>query len=755
MKEPCGMIGSIPQVPCSSEAIDRALGTADYPAALAALTALVMQVMQGERTVPIHQVAAWLDRFPEPWCRTSEFRLIQVWVDHVQHRDTHALILLDEMTAEWTPKLDGPRAPEAALWLLRVRSAQGFIYESVGQLDRSRQAYAETACLLSAAAPAGDGAPARWGLELPAEEAERLIAMDPGGSARFLVAAMTHFRTAGDWPGMARIAHAIGHQYLDRGEPAEARPWLGRALDIRQGCPGVNPLLYTLDSLGSCCRQLGLLDEAQGALEEALRVAAQIGSRPLQAAILTHLGDLWRDREEPGTALEYYRNALRIAEEFRDPPGMAGAYLSLSVYYRRQGQFGLAADAAAEASHNASAAGTPQFRETVALHQQIAGLLLGDEQADRQLPLTLERLSAWTARREVALGLWYRSAAASRAGDQAAAITHATEALALATRYRHLHLLARELPVTAAHCCNPAVLGALAPDALAGLIHRAPPRALAILLEHVPAAEAAVAAAGRMGAACALSVRLLGTFKLQRAGQEVELGSAKSNKVIALFKYLTAHRSRPISREQILDAIWPESAPEAADRGFEVTLSTLRKLIDPKSQMPPVLRRGRGYLINPDLSLDVDVERFRSHLERGRTWSQRGQTTLAVTEWLAAEAAYGGDFLAEDPYEDWATAERERLREQYLDLVLRLGEIALAEGQCAEAVERAGLILTTDSLREAAWRLLIRARARKGNRALAVRDFRRCAAALKQELGEEPMPETRELLRRIRSGESL
>ncbi len=51
---------------------------------------------------------------------------------------------------------------------------------------------------------------------------------------------------------------------------------------------------------------------------------------------------------------------------------------------------------------------------------------------------------------------------------------------------------------------------------------------------------------------------------------------------------------------------------------------------------------------------------------------------------------YGGDYLAEDRYADWATAERERLRETCLALLTRLAEAYMLLRRYAESGACAG-----------------------------------------------------------------
>ena len=87
--------------------------------------------------------------------------------------------------------------------------------------------------------------------------------------------------------------------------------------------------------------------------------------------------------------------------------------------------------------------------------------------------------------------------------------------------------------------------------------------------------------------------------------------------------------------------------------------------------------------------------------------------------------------------------------ERFIDVQYRLAECALREGHYTEVIERANRVVAADPLRESAYRLLMKAHTAMGDRAVAMRDYRRCAEVLRRELGEEPMPETQELAAQI------
>ena len=119
----------------------------------------------------------------------------------------------------------------------------------------------------------------------------------------------------------------------------------------------------------------------------------------------------------------------------------------------------------------------------------------------------------------------------------------------------------------------------------------------------------------------------------------------------------------------------------------------------------------------------------------------------------AALSAYPGDLLEEDPYAEWAMAERARLRGLRLDALTRLAELCLAGGDGLGAATAAEQGLALDASRESLWRGLMRAHLLNGDRAAALAAFDRCRAALAHDLGTDPLPETLALHQPMLSGE--
>lgn len=211
------------------------------------------------------------------------------------------------------------------------------------------------------------------------------------------------------------------------------------------------------------------------------------------------------------------------------------------------------------------------------MHADAAAIMLGRAEAVPSLTDIAGRLALYPARQQEVVGHWYLGVAAYRTGRQETSMAHLRRSLTLAAQYRHLHLLALELPVTA-EVLQPALEQGLCPEAIAGLVQYANRNGLLAPLDRAPSAAPVVTAAGRLAEARTFSVEMLGLFRVMRGGREIDLAAGRSQKAVSLLKYLLANRGRSATREQILEAIWAEADPVAADRSFEVTLSALRKL---------------------------------------------------------------------------------------------------------------------------------------------------------------------------------
>jgi DNA-binding SARP family transcriptional activator len=265
------------------------------------------------------------------------------------------------------------------------------------------------------------------------------------------------------------------------------------------------------------------------------------------------------------------------------------------------------------------------------------------------------------------------------------------------------------------------------------------PSAPAVVKEEVPGAPSLV-------------VYCLGPFRVYQDDQPVtEWPSAKGK---AIFKYLIAHRQRPVVKEILMELFWPEMDPDAARNNLNVAIYGLRQALRAgRPTFSHVLYQDDCYLINPELRIWVDSEAFDRHYAAAQTLQQQSRLSEAMAEYRAAEALYQGEYMEEDRYEDWMIPRRRRLEARYLDLLDRLVRYSYDREHDAACIALCHKTLAVDACREEAHRRLMRCYSRQGQPYLALRQYHLCVEALREELDVPPAEQTLALYQRIRAGE--
>ena len=249
----------------------------------------------------------------------------------------------------------------------------------------------------------------------------------------------------------------------------------------------------------------------------------------------------------------------------------------------------------------------------------------------------------------------------------------------------------------------------------------------------------------------ALRVRFFGIFEVTRNGEA--LSFARNTKALAILKYLLAHRDQPISRDNLMGWLWPESNLRKARWSLNSAVSALRRQLSDQAEFEApteyiLLEEGR-YRLCPAIKVSTDVDDFDAHCERGRRLERDQRALEAATEYEKAIALYRDDYLDCDLYEDWTFLERERLLHAYVEKLSRLAHFYEGAGKYREAIIACFGILEKDPFCEQAYRLLMRCYARLGFPALAVRQYELCERLISRRLGLEPSFETQAVYQKI------
>jgi DNA-binding SARP family transcriptional activator len=248
-----------------------------------------------------------------------------------------------------------------------------------------------------------------------------------------------------------------------------------------------------------------------------------------------------------------------------------------------------------------------------------------------------------------------------------------------------------------------------------------------------------------------LHVRLFGKFAVQI--DSCAPPNLDARKVQELFCYLLLHRDHTHSREVLAGLLWGESSTAQAKKCLRQTLWQMQTALGLQStpDRDRVLRIEADWVhVNTRADLWLDIAEFERAFSLVQ--GQRGEELddPSVQALRRAVDLYTGDLL-EGWYQDWCIYERERLQTIYLALLDKLMAHCETHQEYEAGLAYAARVLRYDRAHEQTHRRLMSLYYLAGDRAAALRQYKRCVAALQEELGVQPARRTTALYERIQA----
>lgn len=247
--------------------------------------------------------------------------------------------------------------------------------------------------------------------------------------------------------------------------------------------------------------------------------------------------------------------------------------------------------------------------------------------------------------------------------------------------------------------------------------------------------------------AAPLHIHLLGGLRVSVGERPIAEAAWRLRKARTLLKLLALAPGHRLHREQLLDLLWPDLAPEAAINNLHRTLHAARRALDPGNAAPSpyLVHQGDLLLLYPDGPLQIDVEAFESAAARARHSADPRDYHIALD-------LYTGELLPEDRYDDWARDRREGVQRRWLTLLTELAALHEARGNYRSGVDLLERAIAAEPTAEEAHRALIRLYALRGERQRALQQFQHLCDLLDRELGAAPEEATHDLHAAILAG---
>jgi DNA-binding SARP family transcriptional activator len=235
-----------------------------------------------------------------------------------------------------------------------------------------------------------------------------------------------------------------------------------------------------------------------------------------------------------------------------------------------------------------------------------------------------------------------------------------------------------------------------------------------------------------------LRVFCLGRTRLE-SGEGPLAGDWLGHRPGEVLKYLIVERARVVQIDELLETLWP--AGRAGATNVRQAVHTLRDRLEPERAKHGasafVGARKGGYELEL-ANLWIDADEFEAGARAGLAAAAAGDAEMAEATLTRAAALYGGDFLADEPYAEWAFAERDRLRDLAAQVLRGLAEVKQAAGDLDGAGEHLQRLAELEPYDLDAQRELLALLMRRGRHADAHRRYEVVRRRYRRAFGEDP-----------------
>jgi DNA-binding SARP family transcriptional activator len=207
-----------------------------------------------------------------------------------------------------------------------------------------------------------------------------------------------------------------------------------------------------------------------------------------------------------------------------------------------------------------------------------------------------------------------------------------------------------------------------------------------------------------------------------------------------LLKHLVCERNRVVHAEEIAEALWPGGGRQSLGNVRHFMHALRQKLEPGREPGAPssfIVTVQGGYALDRR-NVRIDADLFEEGVAAGLNHARTGQDDRALARLEDALALYRGDLVADEPYAEWAQAERDRLHSLAAHALRTATRLLLERADPARAASALERLCELEPFDAAAHRELFAVWLGQGRRSEAVRRYGAFRARLQREFGDSP-----------------
>lgn len=233
--------------------------------------------------------------------------------------------------------------------------------------------------------------------------------------------------------------------------------------------------------------------------------------------------------------------------------------------------------------------------------------------------------------------------------------------------------------------------------------------------------------------ASVVTIHDLGRVSIDVDGHRVSGGEVR-RKVLALLCFLLTRPRWEATREEVIEAMWPEMNPASAGNSLNQSVYFLRRVFE--SQYTE--ESTAGYVHQDSDLLWLDTELITSSSSKCADLISEFDRSHDPASAVELANHYKGRFALDFAYEDWATDYREWLHISYLHVLESQIKVDLDNGDYQRGIRLARIALEIEPRKDELELSLLRLLRRSGAHSAAAEQYSRYASVLRTDLGVDP-----------------
>ncbi|WP_298847229.1 BTAD domain-containing putative transcriptional regulator [Clostridium sp.] len=251
-----------------------------------------------------------------------------------------------------------------------------------------------------------------------------------------------------------------------------------------------------------------------------------------------------------------------------------------------------------------------------------------------------------------------------------------------------------------------------------------------------------------------LKVYTLGSLKVKSGGKVISNDCKRSQQLWNLFKYIFTYRNKRIIQENFFDVLWNDNECDNPGKALQNLIYRLRMLLDYKEENKEgqsIINYSQGcYSWNKECNYWTDVDEFENLYNNGKTSENNKDFDNAIEIYQRGLSLYKGDYLSDDPYNEWVTPLRNYYHRIYIDIICRLTKLLRDDGRIKDVLKVCEEALMIQQFEEKLYVIYIEALIETGNMKQAQNEYKSITSRLYNDMGVKPSTALRNLYHRIK-----